>query len=685
MVGQQRSATLKAFVRVSKNSEGTVPDGKKAAPPAKTTAGSRRMSTRSQSAKTEHPSKSAPVAAEKASSVRKRKSVEIEVVQSQAKRVATVGASKPAMTTPTKKKATTIGAYFSASPKTKTAPSSSKKNTQPVDCLASANSREPLLPIAEQEPASTTDTEKNPLDGDGKTDAPGEKKTSKLRAKTNTLLERLRNRKRPQPADSGGDGNDAKVAATPPASAEVSAEAPVKEGAEVAPRISVTRDIQERIRERREAAIEQAPVEPGSASTFEAARVKTAADAQMRELKRQFVLIHSRAPGTGAALSSELRKLDELFQGLEHVALFGAQSVSSGVVYHKVRKGVESMAKRTFGWKELGQILALYPEAYAYSPVTSTSNGRRVLSLVLTPQAQGADLAAGMEARRAEFRRRLVARVADAHARFLVARGFSPADVASATVTAAGWHPAFDIETTPSVAPIPLPPAAASLKQPAASVAVFDKSKLKHLLGMRKGSTDPAGVPETRAETAVPVTQTEAPAPAHGLPTPSDSPALHPSTKDNAPSTETKKIKKSLASSAKGLLERIRAKQRAKEEATKQNASAIPLSTRSMHSRLPSVLDAISFLYYSERKSVLQLHYVAEKIGESKGLDHPDAVDHIVALARFVPEWCSVVDDQDPALLLPPSPDARLKIVRALSAKEAKERLADNITASLSN
>ncbi|KAJ2495654.1 hypothetical protein GGI11_008363, partial [Coemansia sp. RSA 2049] len=480
------------------------------------------------------------------------------------------------------------------------------------------------------------------------------RKESRLRARTTALLERLRGRKRPTAdGDTGGDA-----------------------GAASEPRSSVTRDIQERIRELREAPSAEEPSadqqrQPHDGATFQAARVRTAADAQLSDLRRQFVRID--APRDAAALSSELRKLEELFQGLEHVTLFGGTTnASAGVVYHKVRRSVEAMARRTFGWRELGQILAVYPEAYGVSPITTTHMGRRVPSAVLTPpHAHGVGLAMAMDERRCEFRRRLVARVADAHARFLLARGYERADLESPAVVDAGWHPAFDIESVPAVDPLPMPPAplvsAAVGSTSTPAVAAFDKSKLKHLLGMR-GSDKTAKADDSSPNASVCPVAAASPNPssstpphaapvdggankdssstAVGLPTPSDSPVIHPSAAAaaaTASDTKPSKKKTTLAAGAKGLLERIRAKQRAKEEAAFQKSpSSIPAATRSMHSRLPAVLDAISFLYYSERKSVLPFHYVAEKIGEVQRLDRPDAVDHIVALARFVPEWCAV-------------------------------------------
>ncbi|KAJ2691851.1 hypothetical protein H4R19_006273 [Coemansia spiralis] len=376
----------------------------------------------------------------------------------------------------------------------------------------------------------------------------------------------------------------------------------------------------------------------------------------MQELKRQFVKISPPVDGA-AALPRELRKLEELFQGLEHAVMFDGQD-ASGVVYHRIRKGVEAMAKRTFGWKELGQILAVYPESYTYEPLQTSHDGRRVQSVALTPVARGVSLAMDMEARRAEFRRRLVALVDSAHRGFLVARGYSEDDMAGAS----GWHPAFDVEATPAIVPLPLPPATVREQQAAGAVARFDRDKLKHLLGTSYAAA--AGPSECKDE----------PPAVLALPTPADSPLLHPA---GGGSGGDGKSTRRPTSSASALLERIRAKQRAKDQAAAGTAAVVPAATRSMHSRLPGILDAVSFLYYAERKSVLQFFYVVDKLVESKGLDRPDTAEHLVALAGFVPEWCTISDATPDR----PSPAALLKVSRAISLQQARARLQAKIAA----
>ncbi|KAJ2594584.1 hypothetical protein EV177_008334, partial [Coemansia sp. RSA 1804] len=416
MGGRQRTTgTLKAFVRVSKNSDGATVDGKRLGAAAvnggETKAAgdgaSPRVATRSSSSSSSSSSisisssinSSSTAIASPASSVRKRKSVDVAQQRPAAtpKRVATGSAVAARMATPTaspaasaakagRKRNTTIGAYF---PATSAPGTGAVKSAAAVshgsgsgsdECLkrqpepSSSVSVPSSISAVEQTEADNASSEPQPAtanapekseSGQIAAEETSGRKESRLRARTTALLERLRGRKRPTTGDdaggnTGGDGDAGAASET---------------------RSSATREIQERIRELREAPSAEEPSadqqsQPHDGASFQAARVRTAADAQLSELRRQFVRID--APRHAAALSSELRKLEELFQGLEHVTLFGGTTnASAGVVYHKVRRSVEAMARRTFGWRELGQILAVYPEAYGVSPITTTHMGRR--------------------------------------------------------------------------------------------------------------------------------------------------------------------------------------------------------------------------------------------------------------------------------------------------------------------
>ncbi|KAJ2081831.1 hypothetical protein H4R24_002038 [Coemansia sp. RSA 988] len=647
---QQRPTNLKAFVRVSKNSEGSsAKDGIK--PTVRI--------TRSRSAVL-----AAPAVSEAQETLRADKPVEIREAKSVARAPtrkrklelaapSTVGdaESNPAKratratrtpqkcATPMKSttirrtvKRTTIDTYFPSSPTAHNGGKGHKTvDVTTVDLL--------------------TDHEKESLSpSDNVTAIPREScddnvdKLATRHARADSLLKRLRNRKRPAVVD-------------------LPAPATIKE----------TRDIRESIRARREKSSTTHVLKSDEAITLETGKSRTVEDDKLRDLKRQFVKIDAQT-GSAVPLSRELHKLEELFQGLEHTVMFDGNG-ADGVVYHRIRKTVESMAKRTFGWKELGQILALYPESYTYKPIETTHSGRRVQSVTLVPVAHGMNLAIEMESRREEFGRRLRSLVADAHKGFLIARGYGESDLSDVS----GWHPLFDIESTPSVTPLTLPPASIKAHQATGTVVAFDKEKLKHLLGKAhakasanagtangvpsKQTGDAGYGPDTAPSSKVNTTATSASAVA--LPTPTSSPYLQPADPGTKP-------KEKPTSRANALLERIRAKQRAKEKASKEQAEeAVSVSVRSLHSRLPGILDAVSFLYYAERKNVLPLFYVVDKLVESKCLDKPDVTKHLLALADIVPEWCTV-NDTDPKN---PSPDARLKVTRVISLQEAQRRL----------
>ncbi|KAJ1645630.1 hypothetical protein LPJ64_002791 [Coemansia asiatica] len=426
-------------------------------------------------------------------------------------------------------------------------------------------------------------------------------------------------------------------------------------------RMEETRAIQEDIRARRTQAASLAQVaEAPEGASFEAGKSLSADDLRLRELRRQFVSI---SPATSKVLPREFRKLEELFQGLEHTVMFGGLNEKSSVVYHRVRKSVEVMAKRTFGWKELGQILRVFPESYAVQRTETTHMGRKVTSVELRPRAEGAHLAVEMENRRGEFHSRLLKLVDAAHREFLVKRGYSDDDVEAA---AGGWHPSFDVESTPEISPVAMPPQMPATSSQDGAVATFDRQKLKHLLGK---ASDKIAASDKK--------------PAVPLPTPTDSPVLAPilpTQPEPEPAAQTNKARPS--SKAQALLERIRAKQRAREAQKQQQTSMVPASTLTMHSRLPGILEALSFMFYSERKSVLPFFYVVDKIVELKGLDKADASRHLVALAGFVPEWCAVLQEQGEVLGedAEPAAGARIKITRSTSMQEAKARLLARIS-----
>lgn len=438
-----------------------------------------------------------------------------------------------------------------------------------------------------------------------------------------------------------------------------------------------TRKIQEALRDRRHqtaSAAEQASF--SLAAKFAASKTPTNEDLAQQDIARQFVFNQAGKP---TPLPRSLRKLESLFQALEHSVMFGGLT-ADGVIYHRIRRSVESMAKHTFGWRELGQILALYPESYSIKPAHVTHLGMsEILSVVLTPKSSGVQLAVEMEERRLEFRQKLVDLVKTAHTRFLEDRGYTQADIEQ--IEHGSWHPSFDLETTPAVEPLKLPLNPVDHQKSAK----FDKSRLKHLLG--KVGSSLSRKTAKAAPSALP------------LPTPTDSPVLKPTTTPavELPSPAATKSTSSNVGKAKSLLDRIREKQRAKEEAKAAAAKQKKdggLASSSTYARLPGILEFLSFLFYSERKSVLLFFYVVDKLVNSKHLDKAEAIGHLLDLTSLVPEWCTILDDdgkkdtKKQEKELPekrkaadePSAKALLKVIREISMQEAKNRLVSKIS-----
>ncbi|KAJ1936329.1 hypothetical protein FBU59_005089, partial [Linderina macrospora] len=491
---------------------------------------------------------------------------------------------------PAAKRTTTISQYFAAakSPRKQTAvPKSTKLIVPPIqtsDTTKEVKEIEESVELEEKKEAAVVAAAEQQIEKSA-----AELKKS-LDARAEALLTRLRNRPavtKPEPAGA---------------------------------RLEETRAIQEELRTRRAPTCPASP--PPAASIFET--VPDDKTAQVKSLARGFVHM----PLRNLRLSSELAKLDSLFQSLEHAVLF---QQSQSVVYHRVRKAVETMARRTFGWRELGQILSVFPEAYTYEPTEIVHNGCRVMSVVLTPNVNGMAQAVEMENRRSEFHSRLAARVVEAHRLFLIQRGVAGEIAAKAK----SLHREFDVETVPAVVPVVLPPQKQLECQNPGALATFNKDRLKHLLASAKPQSS---VPAINAKVPPPATLS--------LPTTAPSPEekkkASVSASEPAAATNPQKSEEKPTVRAQSLLERIRAKQKAKDQAL-ATSRVVPLHTRAMHGRLPGLVESLSFLFYAERRSVMPFYFVAEKLAEAKGLDKADLAKHLVSLCRFLPAWCSVL------------------------------------------
>ncbi|KAJ2243230.1 hypothetical protein GGI13_006675, partial [Coemansia sp. RSA 455] len=302
----QKTTTLKGVFRVSKNSDVSI--GKDANPRPM------RM-TRSRSAALA--TEVAPTVVVEKPVTRKRKLAEDPApTQKKQQKV------EPA-TTPRKKRPTTISAYFSPSTKTEQTSVTLMKPVIPATVVEPvveaveatvepvkeivAEPKAAVEPIAEAVSEAVVEVVAEPKLVEPVAETKPENR-DKLNERAAVLLARLRNR------------------------TKVTSETTAEE----------TRSIQDDLRTRRTTTLSTPELAPAASKFTEAGGI-TASEQHARDIHRQFVTITR-----GPALPQGLKKLNEIFQALDHTVMFGGQT---SVIYHRARHGVESMAKRTFGWR----------------------------------------------------------------------------------------------------------------------------------------------------------------------------------------------------------------------------------------------------------------------------------------------------------------------------------------------
>ena len=129
------------------------------------------------------------------------------------------------------------------------------------------------------------------------------------------------------------------------------------------------------------------------------------------------------------------------FSALDSVCML-LDARSQRFLFHKSAEAVERITKRSFPARLLGQILGLWPEAYAVEPVTIIKDGRRCKTLSLSFPSSNSISPIELESRRQHFRSLLVKLVQDAHSAFLESQNiFLPRGK-----KVMNWHPKFDLE-----------------------------------------------------------------------------------------------------------------------------------------------------------------------------------------------------------------------------------------------
>ncbi|CAG9824934.1 unnamed protein product [Phaedon cochleariae] len=307
------------------------------------------------------------------------------------------------------------------------------------------------------------------------------------------------------------------------------------------------------------------------------------------------------------------RYLAEIFRCIDVVSqiLYNRKET---ITFRKLKPAVEEMLKRNLMEKHLSQIKHIYPEAFEFSQeklkVFGTGMKQEQWELVLNPKIDNAEHMNSdiLLKRRRHLYNSLLDLVKKYHHEFLATLS-PPMTVDKDKITR--WHPEFNIEKVPEIECSDLPQSPAEEKLTTGKD-VLDKARqmfncntrMEQALQRLREAREGIKVPE-EAEKEVPAKPVSV---LKGIPS--------------------------------ALLEKVRQKQAAKALMS-MTRSADKEKEVLIYSRLPEIARLTRNLFVSEKKSVLPLDVVVEKLGNCYRvhLTKTEMEDHLKAIAKEVPLW----------------------------------------------
>ncbi|KAG2186760.1 hypothetical protein INT44_002986 [Umbelopsis vinacea] len=349
------------------------------------------------------------------------------------------------------------------------------------------------------------------------------------------------------------------------------------------------------------------------------------------------LMYRMRQDRSGLKLPDKYEALERIQYALDHTILF-ATAQNSICHFHKIRKPVENMSRRTFDLNHLAQIKHLEPNAYNMRPVRVLHEGQRIESLLIgfpeddeQPKEQSRlahplksnkiATSAQIEDRKLSFHNKLLDLVSASHDSFL--KSLKPDAVNDETRKLKNWHPLFKLDSVPDIPEAELPTLRTKIVDTAEYVRTGTlKSKISDTLAKLDKKLGPKKQ-ETSATIAISSSVTvAAPQQASGETGPNDT----------------------IKSRTSSLLERIRAKQQKKQEDEMYEPSPETIQRNILLSRLPDMVDSIYYMYTSAKRNVMFVREVSRKLSESYKvpLSESEAEAHITLLAEVAPKWCSI-------------------------------------------
>ncbi|PNF24958.1 hypothetical protein B7P43_G09163 [Cryptotermes secundus] len=304
------------------------------------------------------------------------------------------------------------------------------------------------------------------------------------------------------------------------------------------------------------------------------------------------------------------------------------------ITFRKLKPAVQEMLRRNFTEHHLAQIKRVYPAAYVFHQEKCRNFGSTSkvdqYDLTLTPV-----LCSSVEScenstelfkftsdlllqRRQTFHKILLEKVKDYHEDFLQSLN-PPLTIPRDQLTR--WHPEFGVDQVPDIEPDTLPEAP-NVDKYCSAKDVLEKARNLFSCNLRMEKALQT-VCEKSSQSEIPATPTKS------LPLISGS--------------ATSPVSTILKGIPKALLEKIRARQAAK---------ALQAMTRSpaqdhmaiQHLRLPELARILRNLYVTEKKSILTLDFVLEKLGNSyrEKLPRAELEEHIHLLRKTAPGWLEI-------------------------------------------
>ncbi|KAK0168255.1 hypothetical protein PV327_002079 [Microctonus hyperodae] len=355
------------------------------------------------------------------------------------------------------------------------------------------------------------------------------------------------------------------------------------------------------------------------------------------------------------------RFLAEVFRCVDTVSamLFNRKEL---ITFKKLKPAVQELLRRNFNIEHLAQIKTVYPNAYTFSQEKVRSFGsvtkEEKFELVLTPNVEekngrntpddndvlksASEMSMGpgvLLERRRKFYNVLLEKTKIEHEKFLLNLE-SPMVIPKEKITR--WHPEFDVETCPAIenAELPQPP---NVERASSAQDVLERAKslfncntrmekaLQRLADAKMTSMS-NNVTLTADKSSETTSQTINKVDIAVVDTPPDT-----------PKTQNSFVNPALKGIPKALLERVRAKQAAK---------ALEAMTRTpnedkeaaIYSRLPDMSKIVRNIFVAEKKGVLTLEFVIEKLDNSyrTKLTSNELEDHIRLMCQLLPTWATI-------------------------------------------